>query len=355
MKTDKSAPVSIPTEMELHSQFDRHPDKPDDVPEAYDVLNVEQDGPQILEWLKTDSGSANRTRVKRLFNKRSASPLFMSVIYRKLTELQMEAPYMAPFIDTVMHQLHTELLLKPDHPARILPILLVGPPGVGKTYTVKRLSKSIGMESFQISLSNGREAFTLAGSPRGYSNAIIGDVASRIADAKSINPIIILDELDKASFYPRDCPSIIGPLLQLLEPETASEFEDACLQATIDTSHINWIATANDITFIPEAILSRFHVIHASAPNAAEREAIVENVKYVLMEEMHLMPKYHIALDPRLIDHYGNHSFRVLKRLMRLAIDKHLFVSPENTDIGISKEEFDCLDTSSQRAKMGFT
>lgn len=113
-------------------------------------------------------------------------------------------------------------------------------------------------------------------------------------------------------------------------------------------------ATANDTSCIPESILSRFHVIHVSPPSSDEREIIIENVKYALMEEMQLMPKYHISLDPRLIDHYGNHSFRILKRLMRLAIDKRLFVFPENTDIDISKEEFDYLDTFSKRTKVGF-
>ncbi len=104
----------------------------------------------------------------------------------------------------------------------------------------------------------------LSGSTPIWAEGKPGRIVELMAKTKVANPLIMIDEIDKASGDSRYSP--FGPLYQLLEEETAKIFMDEGLEVATDCQFINWAATANDLDFIPEPILSRFAIFHVESP-----------------------------------------------------------------------------------------
>lgn len=161
-------------------------------------------------------------------------------------------------------------------PARLLPVLLAGDPGVGKTYFAKRMSEVLGVPYCFVSMGSLTASWVLGGAASQWTGARQGKVAETLIEGSFANPVIVLDELDKCGGDPRYDPFAL--LLQLLEPETASHFVDEFLDVKMDTSCITWVATANDARRIPEYILSRMSVYEVPAPDAVQARVIAKNI-----------------------------------------------------------------------------
>jgi len=155
------------------------------------------------------------------------------------------------------------------------PVLLTGPKGIGKTSFIYRMSKIFGLPSHKVDFSTVSANFVLSGSTSQWRDAKFGIVFEAMAKthkvsllegshlqgiaSRFVNPIIILDEIDKCtSTFQRDP---YGPLHTLLEKDTSREFTDEFIGVPTDASHINWVATANEPDNIPSTILDRFHII----------------------------------------------------------------------------------------------
>ena len=182
-----------------------------------------------------------------------------------------------PNFRQVIHQIRLLLTLEKAgrNLLRLPPLLLVGEPGVGKTYFATEFAKTMQLEYRVVHMENATSGMLLSGLEQYYATASPGIVFDALVKGRQANPILIVDELDKVSTDPRQPPA--NALYQLLEPNTARQFQDqSCLDITLDTSHINWIVTANDLRRIAPPLLSRMKVIHVPWPTRSERLRIAQ-------------------------------------------------------------------------------
>jgi ATP-dependent Lon protease len=150
----------------------------------------------------------------------------------------------------------------------ITPLLLLGPPGVGKTHFARALSQLLGTGMGFMSMSSMTAGWVLSGASSQWKGARPGKVFETLVDGQYANPVMVVDEIDKAGGEHAYDP--LGALYGLLEHDTAGSFTDEFAEVAIDASQVIWVATANDDRSIPEPILNRMNVYEVQAP---DREA----------------------------------------------------------------------------------
>ena len=156
---------------------------------------------------------------------------------------------------------------------RLPPLLLSGPPGVGKTFFAARLAELMQTSYEILHMESTTAVWVISGGNLGWSSGGPGIVFDALVHRPNANPIIVLDELDKASSDSRYPP--VNGLYALLEPETAKTFHDeSCRCVPLNASAINWIVTANDVSKIPAPLVNRLKVIEIPEPTFVQRVAI---------------------------------------------------------------------------------
>ncbi|MDP3883650.1 AAA family ATPase [Hydrogenophaga sp.] len=183
-----------------------------------------------------------------------------------LGELGLQQPHFREVIDFVRARI--VLAREVASPVALPPILLVGPPGVGKTHFTLALAKAMERPIERHSFDADYTGSALMGSDRHWGNTKTGRVFNAICLGESADPIILLDELDKADVVSRS--NALGPLHSLLEPLTARDVVDISAGIRFDASHVFWIATANELRHIPKPIQSRFRIFNLQAPTAGQ-------------------------------------------------------------------------------------
>lgn len=200
------------------------------------------------------------------------------------------------------------------------PLLLLGPPGVGKTAFGQQLAEGLGATFMVQSLAELTTGFALTSMTSGWSNAQPGLIAKSLQTLPDGQPLVVLfDELDKArqdATYPVD-----AALLGLLDPVSARTFRDEFLEVPLDLTPVSFLFTANRMTGIRPELLSRMTVIEVPPPTAAQMPAIVRSVDAVIRSRQPGLKKIFAPLDEALIRELAAQSPRTLMRQLEFAYD----------------------------------
>ncbi|VEU70568.1 ATP-dependent protease La [Mycoplasmopsis glycophila] len=227
-----------------------------------------------------------------------------------------------------------------------VPILtLVGPPGTGKTSLSKSIAEALGRSFVKVSLGGVHDESEIRGHRRTYVGAMPGKIIKGIMQAKVSNPIILLDEIDKMKSDMKGDPA--SAMLEVLDPEQNSHFQDHYLEHEYDLSKAIFIATANYYEAIPEALLDRVEVIELSSYTLSEKLNIArEHLIPKVIEQTGLAKSFFKIDDETLkyiIHHYTKEAgVRGLKRLLDKIARKIVVKKLENKNMKsftIKKEE----------------
>ena len=222
---------------------------------------------RILEWASVSDGQRTLP---------DAAQASQNLEAKKLDFENLWAP---------IERLQTDLVLAQAMPAqefRIAPLLLLGEPGIGKTYLASQLAQALGVPSAKMSAGGAQGAFQLSGSHSTWTSAKPGMVIELLAQSASASPVLVIDEVDKIH---EDKHSFLPVLLDLLDAGTAKQFRDEYFEMDFDASRIIFVLTANSIDKVPPPLLSRVEVFHVPTPQPAQRLRIVQKIMADLVEK----------------------------------------------------------------------
>jgi len=171
---------------------------------------------------------------------------------------------------------HLALCIGSEDSVELPPMLLLGEPGIGKTHFARKMAQLLGTGFGFVPMSSLTAGWVLSGASSQWKNAKPGKVFDTFLNGDYANPVIVVDEIDKASADGQYDP--LGALYELLEIETATRFVDEFVELPIDASGAVWMATANEAARIPEPLLNRLTVYEIDAPDAEGARRIALNI-----------------------------------------------------------------------------
>ncbi len=238
--------------------------------DVYDVPAVEKAlnelSPTANEALRTLYEKMVRLGGQRFTVKPSALPA--------MEKLFAELPNFTEVLEDIRK--HLALRIDSNDSVELPPMLLLGEPGIGKTHFARKVAEMLGTGFGFVPMSSLTAGWVLSGASSQWKNAKPGKVFDTFLNGDYANPVIVVDELDKASGDGQYDP--LGALYELLEVKTATRFIDEFVELPIDASGAVWLATANDSSRIPEPLLDRLNVYEIDAPDAEGSRAIALSI-----------------------------------------------------------------------------
>lgn len=332
----------------------------DHLPELVEVFDVKK----MKAMLKEHNNRSNLYRNHdRILIRLGTTGGYLSLtklpanIFEQLELLRLNFPNFSEVIDYYFEQFALAQLS--EHCVFAAnPLLLVGPPGIGKTFFCHALSKIVGTHFELISLAGMTAGFVIGGSSSGWSEGKTGRVVEALARSHVASPLIVIDECCKAGGDKRYDP--LGSLYSLLEKETASTFVDESLEIATNCSHIVWVGTANSIDKIPEPILSRFAVIEIERPSRLQMENVLRSIYNNIRENHGWGSRFNEDLPRDLIDKIIDSDLeprRIQKELISAcgkAALRHLDKKSSDIQHIILPKDFKPRDIGVSEVRMGF-
>lgn len=206
----------------------------------------------------------------------------------RIAQMRVDMPNLSKVIDRL--EVCCALSAFSRRPLRIPPMLLIGPPGVGKTHFANRVADLLGTTSFVYALESAETVSVLTGSEKHWWNSEPGQLFRLIVQNEFANPVVVLDELDKVSTGNQYKPA--NALHAVLEPSTATQLRDKCIDLKFDASYTVYIATANRLSAIETSLLSRFELFHVDAPGPRAAVSIARAVGQQVLQELKLTRRF---------------------------------------------------------------
>jgi ATP-dependent Lon protease len=194
------------------------------------------------------------------------------------------------------------------------PILLLGEPGIGKTHFAKKIAGLLGTGMTLVPMSSMTAGWILSGSSSQWNGAKFGKVFEAIVEGQYANPVIVVDEIDKANCDAQYDP--LGALYSLLEHDTAKNFTDEFAEVAVDASQAIWITTANDERSIPEPLLNRMNVFEINPPSKEQIRVIAQNLYNDICSEHHWGEHFGPELPPSTLDRLTEMKPRAIRRAL---------------------------------------
>ncbi|WP_312306008.1 AAA family ATPase, partial [Pulveribacter sp.] len=191
-----------------------------------------------------------------------------------MAALYEQLPNFTDVLDDVKR--HVALAQDSRDGLEVTPMLLLGPPGIGKTHFARQLAELLGTGMSLVPMSSMTAGWLLSGASSQWKGARPGKVFEALVEGEYANPVIVVDEIDKAACDAQYDP--LGALYGLLEHDTAQSFTDEFAEVAIDASQVIWITTANDERGIPDPILNRMNVFEVQPPSPEQARAIASRM-----------------------------------------------------------------------------
>lgn len=241
-------------------------------------------------------------------------------LYGVRNALMLEYPHAQAAVDLLMRD------LREGEPICMKPAILLGDPGSGKSRLVRRLVELLSVGIYRFDCAGSHDGM-FSGSPKAWHNAQASVPLRAVVVTKQANPVVMLDEIEKAGASGGVNGSLWSALTPFLERETSERFRDTGIDAETDLSWVSYVATSNDDRGLPAPLRDRFRVIRVPSPSLVHLPALAKAVVLELAEERNLDPAWVPALEADELEVAGKawqragFSMRKLQKIVAATLD----------------------------------
>lgn len=284
--------------------------------EIFDMSKYDFKSLSIREKLGREKEVKRNKIIECYMNNTFKKTILTSREEKLILKLKETMPNFSSVIDYILSQLKLNSLNK--NKMFFKPILILGNPGIGKTYLVNEIAKILNMKSEFVDYGSLQNNFQIKGNHSSYADSKQGLLTDMYLYNKSINSFLILDEIDKNNDKNNEVDSV---LYQLTEEINAKQFKDEFLEINLDLTGLIVVATANDISKLNDAILSRFQVFEVNKLNEEDTKRLAKKIYLDIIKEYEFFNK---NLKEEILDKLAKLTPREINSKLVLMVNKSI-------------------------------